>query len=405
MGRKLRIVTVPYFPYMDFRRDRDVPGTTVTPKDSIDTRLIYTFAKALNFTFEIREEPNRTWGLQEGGVFTGMMGQLQREEADFCTIAGPSPERLEVVEYLRGYPSDLMTVTTLKPSLLPEHLSLIRAFEGELWLLLLGSVAGWGTILWLLQKTWWWLRGGRNVKFSAALMYSWGALMEQPPTYPYANTSARMVVGWWLVFCLVIDTAYRSSLIAHMTVLGKSQPIETFEDVVKQDGWKWGTEPWLLKGVPYDYFSKHTDPVVKQLFKSMEVVEAKEALQKVLAGGYSLIDFENYVTIIVASGYTDSQGNNPFFISKKGISIMAAFGWGFRKGAPFYPRFKQLKSRLEDAGIISYWIDEVIAKRVRENRQKANVKLQAGLDIAREVGVGHASSVSLHYLADTGDDT
>lgn len=60
------------------------------------------------------------------------------------------------------------------------------------------------------------------------------------------------------------------------------------------------------------------------------LVEA-EALEKVLAGGYSLIQFKNYISVIVASRYTDSQGVTPFYISNHGISVLAAFGWNFRQ--------------------------------------------------------------------------
>nr|XP_053641767.1 uncharacterized protein LOC128695285 [Cherax quadricarinatus] len=300
LGHKLRVVAVPHFPYMDFELNTTDPGGIVIQKDAIDTRLINTFSTALNFTFEIRAEPELSWGLQENGVFTGMMGQLQREETDFCTIAGPSPERLKVAEYLRGYPSDPMTVTSLKPSLLPENLSLIRPFTGELWLMLLLSVVVWGVILWLLQRAWQWMTGGRGVKLSTIFMYGCGALMEQSPPDPPVSVSGRKV-------------------------------------------------------------------------------SREEALQKVLEGHYTLIVWENNLIITIASHYTDSHGNTPYFISKKGVSIMAAFGWGFRKGAPFYQRFQRLMSRLEDAGLIKYWTQDVIATRVRENRAAAALNPQVVL--------------------------
>lgn len=57
---------------------------------------------------------------------------------------------------------------------------------------------------------------------------------------------------------------------------------------------------------------------------------ADEALKKVLAGKFSLIDHMNYISVYVASWYTDANGDTPFYVSKKGISILAAFGWGFR---------------------------------------------------------------------------
>ncbi|XP_071533863.1 probable glutamate receptor [Panulirus ornatus] len=377
MGHKLDIVTVMRFPYIFFTRDTEAPGTTVTLQDSLDARLIKVFAQALNFTFEIREDPDRSWGLEtEKGVHGGMVGHLQREESDLCTAVGPTPARMKILEYLRGYDSDVMAVISLKPSLLPEHLSLIRPFEGELWLAVVVSVVAWGVILWLLQRAWWWVAGGPGVRFNTALLYGWGALLERPPSDPSTNTSGQVLLGWWLVFCLVVNTAYRSSLIAHMTVQGKSKPIETFEDVVNQDGWRWGSEPWPYKGLPLLYFTEHKNPTIRKIYQHMEMMGVDDALSKVLAGSFSLIHWKIYTTIIISSRYTDSRGHTPFYISKQGASIMSSIGWGTRKGAPFYPRFKKVFSRLEDAGLISYLKKDVINRRIRENRNEATLDLQ-----------------------------
>lgn len=73
------------------------------------------------------------------------------------------------------------------------------------------------------------------------------------------------------MFCVVIGTGYRSSLISHLTVKGKSRTLETFQDLLEQKEWKWGTERWVLSGNPLEYFSKNTDPVVKQIYDKIEV--------------------------------------------------------------------------------------------------------------------------------------
>lgn len=80
-----------------------------------------------------------------------------------------------------------------------------------------------------------------------------------------------MLVGWWLVFCLVIITGFRSSLIAHLTVQGREAPLDTFEDMISRPGWEWAVEAWTLKGIMHDYLSKHPSPVVQHVFKEMEV--------------------------------------------------------------------------------------------------------------------------------------
>ncbi|XP_071537593.1 glutamate receptor ionotropic, delta-1-like [Panulirus ornatus] len=403
MGHRLRVVSVPHFPYMDYDWRSRTRNNRVTPRDSLDVRLINTFSTTLNFTFEIHAEPDRSFGDEKDGIFTGMIGQLQREETDFTTIVAPTPGRLKVVEYLRGYPADMMVITSLKPALLPAHLALIRPFSGALWMAMVMSVVAWGVILWLLQRAWWWVAGGRRVWFNTALLYGWGALLDQPPSVPSINTSGRVLVGWWLVFCLVITTGFRSSLIAHLTVQGRSRTLDTFQDLVRQDSWRWATEPWLYKGAAYEYFSKHPDPVVNQIYQGMEVFVADEALQKVSQGGFSLIDFKIYVSVIVASRYTDVTGNTPFYISNNGISIFAASGWAIRKGAPFYLRFIQLVSRLEDAGIINYWTEKVIVRRVKENREAAALEPRADLrkfnqDESQEVALGLHHLQGAYYL-------
>lgn len=83
----------------------------------------------LNFRYVTRQEPTGSWGIKKGEFFTGMMGQLQREEADFSTASGPTPERQEKLQPIRAYPADSMRIVSLKPSPLPHNTALIRPFS------------------------------------------------------------------------------------------------------------------------------------------------------------------------------------------------------------------------------------------------------------------------------------
>nr|XP_053641777.1 probable glutamate receptor [Cherax quadricarinatus] len=377
MGRKMRVVTaVPYFPYVDYKVGREAAGPVML-LDSLDARIIQTFAAKLNFTFEVYVDPDQSWGEERNGIFSGMMGMLQREVMDICTISGPTSKRLRVINYLKGYPSDPMSVTSLKPTLLPKYLAFIRPFKGELWLALLVSVVSWGVVLWLLQRAWRWMVGGKGVRLHTALLYSMGTLLEQQPPDPSVSLAGQVLVGWWLVFCLIITTGFRSSLMAHLTVQGMSHPLDSFEDLVKLPGRKWGTEAWELTEAVVDFFAKHPDPVVQHIYHKMEVMPMDVGLKRVLAGGFSIISFKNYINVIVGSRYTDAYGNTPFYTSKNAVPILAAFGWGIRRGAPFYQRFTELITHLDDAAIISYWTDDLISRKTREERNSAPLEFTA----------------------------
>ncbi|XP_063885541.1 glutamate receptor ionotropic, delta-2-like [Scylla paramamosain] len=377
----LRVTTLSYFPYMDFIRTKKAErGSQVIPRDSLDARLLKAFAETLNFTYEHWEEPNRSFGDEKDGHFTGMIGELQREEADLSTIVAPTPGRLKAIDFLRLYPSDMMVIVSLKPSLLPAHLAVIRPFSYYVWISIVAGVALWVFIMITLQHTWKTLAGVSVPSFSTTLFYSWGALLEKPPADPSINISGQMMIGVWLVFCLIIGSAFRSSLIAHLTIKGMSKTFETLRDLVEERKWNWGTEPWLYNGAALEYFSKHPDPVVKKIHSEMKVLVADAALEKVMSGKFSFIIVKNYISVVLANRYTDKQGHTPFYISKGGFYFLASFGWAFRKGAPYYGHFQQLMHRLEDAGIISQWTSEVVEQRVRENRAVAplyqNTKLR-----------------------------
>nr|XP_045593089.1 uncharacterized protein LOC123754661 [Procambarus clarkii] len=131
MGNKMKVVTASVvLPYLDYQRVSETPGTAIVLTDSTDARLIHTFAHKLNFTFDVHEDVNRTWGVETNGTFTGNIGLLQREQMEFSTVSIPTAKRLKAVDYLIAYSADSLSITSLKPSLLPKYLALIRPLEG-----------------------------------------------------------------------------------------------------------------------------------------------------------------------------------------------------------------------------------------------------------------------------------
>ncbi|XP_069169880.1 uncharacterized protein [Procambarus clarkii] len=373
MGHKIKFSTMPFFPYMDYRSNNNEQGSSVILVDSLNTRLFLDFDRRLNVSFEVQDQPEHSWGVEKSGKFSGMMGQLQREEIDVCGPLAPHNERIKVMEFLSAYRADVMKIVSLKPTSLPQHLSPIRPFSGKLWLALLVSMVAWGVTLWLLQRAWQWAAGGRLVELSTALLYSWGALLQNPASVSpvSSSSSGRVLVGTWLVFCVVMITGYSSSLMAHLTIVGKTTPPETFEDLVSRDNWKWGIESYILNGVIVLYFTKQSDPVVKEIYRKMQALTITEALEKVKKGGYSFLSSKHFISITVASRYADKQGQTPFYISKNEIAIFLSFGLGFRKGSPLFPRVEQLVQRLEVSGIMQHWTDELVAKRVRDEKEAA----------------------------------
>ncbi|XP_071546566.1 uncharacterized protein [Panulirus ornatus] len=368
MGHMFKVVAKNYFPYISYETTSEAPGAVVSLQDSLNTRMMNTMAFHLNFTYEVREPQDGQWGVPgEGDNWTGIVGDLQHQQADFSMDLTLTPKRAEVVEYCRVYIDESVVILSSKPRPLPEFMSLIRPFEEMLWLLLLVSIVGWGTTLWLLQKAWSWVSGGRGLNLSSSLFYSWGIMLEDPPNDPPKNITAQVLVGWWLVFSLVVTTAYRSSLISHLVVQGKSPVINSMEDLVARQGWNWGTP--RMTGALLLVLSTSPYPAVQKVYKEMQSNSLDEGLELVLQGGYSFIYSKYYCRTLIATRYTDSAGYTPIHISATEYPLFAGNGLAFRRGAPFRRQLDIAIQRLLEGGLITFWMDDVIATRVRNTRR------------------------------------
>ncbi|KAK3886976.1 hypothetical protein Pcinc_008858 [Petrolisthes cinctipes] len=109
-----------------------------------------------------------------------------------------------------------------------------------------------------------------------------------------------------------------------------SKLLKTFEDLLHADGWEWGLDSWLWTGMPLEYFTRHKDPVVKEIYRHLQIIDPLKGLKKILGGGFSLMTVKSMVTIQGSSYFGDDHGNTPFYISKKNVPIVTFFGWGFR---------------------------------------------------------------------------
>ncbi|KAK3872219.1 hypothetical protein Pcinc_022687 [Petrolisthes cinctipes] len=379
-GHRFQVVTVRYFPYSDFIRHEEEPGADVQFTNSIDDELFTLLSTKLNFTWKVHEQENGAFGVGTEGVFSGMMGELQREEVDIGTPPTITAGRAKIIDFARAYPSVPLVLTSLEPTLLPQHLALVRPFKDEVWGSLLVAAVVWAVLAWVIQQVWARLTDEREFKLSTFMMYGWAALLEQSTPNPFFRNSYQvdfvhvfqMVVGGWLLFCLIVSTCYKGSLISHLSIQSKTKPIETMEELVSMEEgtWNWGMEEALYKGAVIEFFTRHSNPVVKKFAEKFKVVSWQEGLEKVRGGRYSLMGFEDFLTVIIASYFTDDRGRSPFYKSKKGVTVLNDLGWGLRKGLPVSSRFKKLFEHLDESGVINHWIDNKMRHKINTNRKE-----------------------------------
>lgn len=371
MGHNFRIVARFYFPTIDYTRDTDEKGTTVTLRDSLNARMLVAIAAKLNFTYVIREPKDGEWGLLlEGGNWTGLVGTLQQEEADFSTTITPTAPRLLAMEQARIYTRDPFVITSMKPRRLPHFLALVTPFTGTVWLILAISIFVTGVSLFVLLRAWSHLSGKPVFSLSTTLFFTWGTVLEDPPTAPPQSSTGRVVVICLAILSVVAGSGYRSSLVAHLTVQLREAEVNTFHDLTERKGWRWGSE--LLLGASRSYFELSTDPVIQEVFRRMETHDLDESMEMVLQGGYSFITTKFQNTAVVALRYTNALGYSPIHTSRVEYPKFAGTSWGLRRGAPFRRQITRAMQQQIEAGLIDYWLGDVVKTRVIEERKDTN---------------------------------
>ncbi|KAK3885373.1 hypothetical protein Pcinc_010405 [Petrolisthes cinctipes] len=84
----------------------------------------------LTLPYIVREPVDGQWGLEsDAGNWTGIVGTLQREDADLSLDLTITPKRPQVIQFTKTYIDESVVLLSSKPRPLPEYLSLIRPFE------------------------------------------------------------------------------------------------------------------------------------------------------------------------------------------------------------------------------------------------------------------------------------
>ncbi|KAK4301570.1 hypothetical protein Pmani_026348 [Petrolisthes manimaculis] len=166
-----------------------------------------------------------------------------------------------------------------------------------------------------------------------------------------------------------MTSSYRSSLISHLVVQGKSPVINSVKELVGRDEWRWGTQ--RMTGAIKPYLKSSPNPDMRKLYYQMQIKSIEEGMTLVLGGGFAFVH-TNYLNmqILVAAYYTDKIGYTPIHISTSKYPLFSGNSFGIRPGAPFLRRFRLTRQRLLEGGLMSFWTYDVMNTRKRQLRQE-----------------------------------
>ncbi|XP_069104060.1 uncharacterized protein [Argopecten irradians] len=243
-GREFLTTTNWWPPFMD---RYEVNGTRVYfgfCQDMLDE-----LASQLNFTYVMTEPADKEWGFMlDNGSWTGMIGELQREEVDMMIApASIQAGREMVMDFTHPYYFDTSTILMKRPD--PNKTkwrTLIEPFADIVHMCIWITLSLAALVLAVLEKINPFYRHQEvqeedHQTYQNAFWYMFGALLTQGgDRLPESQTGRTLISFWWL-FSIIMVATYSGNLIAFLTVAKDRLPFNSVAELVAQSEYSWGT--------------------------------------------------------------------------------------------------------------------------------------------------------------------
>ncbi|GFU06320.1 lig_chan-Glu_bd domain-containing protein [Nephila pilipes] len=195
--------------------------------DGVEGKVIQCLADKLNFEIEIVFSPNFQYGLQySNGTWNGIIGMVQREEADIGVMAlSISEDRWKAVNFSIPYTVLEKGFATKEPGTMPKVAAFTYPYSLNAWIFYaLMTLAA--TVLFQ-----------RMIFKKATLLGSFlsvlGSIASQAMENVRETPWRRVLLGLWLTIATVMPFFYNTSFLSFLTMPEKMPVPRTFEELSK----------------------------------------------------------------------------------------------------------------------------------------------------------------------------
>ncbi|XP_022243778.1 glutamate receptor ionotropic, delta-1-like [Limulus polyphemus] len=315
---------------------------------------------SLYFSYFIKSPKDNEWGTKlSNQSWTGMIGMVHRKEADIAIDSiAITEEREEAVDFTSPYVYDSVRFVTSAPKNKDRALAIIKPFSWQVWLGICLSVfvaTSVVTFISIVMKT-----RNRPSQWANTLWYVTGCLISQGGRISLYNyCSVRVFLAIWWFIAVIFSASYSGTLMSHMTIFTKEQPIDTVYDL-KTEILKGRYSCGVLKGAFLQQrLMDPNDPVYGVLGKSARidssnVVETDNVgLLRALKSNYAYISTLEWMQFL-----TVKIGEDRFHFAKDSLEG-ATLGIPLQKGCPYKGSFNKVIVRIVESGLIQKWTEDV----------------------------------------------
>lgn len=259
--------------------------------------LLNEFAKQFNFRYEFLDSVDGLYGLptKDHKDATGMIGMVMRGEADIA-VGGftITADRRKVIDFLYPYQEDGIGIIMRKVD--NEANKMFRVFsplDTDSWLATGVAAFVAALVLSIIVKLSPFSKGLNN-KVSASFWLVLSAFLQQGEEKSSKSAPARLVIGFWWVFTIIVMSLYTANLAAFLTVSMAKAPIKNLEELAAQTVYK----PLIEDGTNlHALFKKAEEGIYKKIWDMMrdmpKIISPDEGYEMIVKGNYAYMTDES----------------------------------------------------------------------------------------------------------------
>ncbi|CAG7729978.1 unnamed protein product [Allacma fusca] len=184
--------------------------------------------------------------------------------------------------------------------------------------------------------------------YSNQIWFVAGTIPEQD-IHLLHNFVLRIFVTFWMLFALVVTTAYRSKLVPSLALPYVEKPPQTFDQLTASSSYSWGL--YYLAGAAYAAIRSSTNPTYIKMFKGMELEHsAVKCLVRAIETRFACIIYEGSAVDVVHRSLSDHFGRHPISVAPATTFFISSC-WVMEKRAVFRSNFESLMHLTMDMGL------------------------------------------------------
>ncbi|XP_050736673.1 probable glutamate receptor [Eriocheir sinensis] len=371
-----------------YRADPSTREKQFVTFDGYMVRLMDYVAQGLNFSYRFVPSPDNSYGTKnKDGSWTGMVGQVKREEVDIGL--GPftlTTDRARVVDFT--WPVEVTSGRILagQHSLEVDPWGFMLPLSPEVWAATFAFIIFLPALMFLLS--WSVTRKGKREKW-VRKQFEFLSMILQESIAITANSWwwwERVIVVFWLLATLVLRRSYEGNLISHLAVRHIPQPYQSLRDVLDDRSavmiWKKGSSfVELIETSDSGIFREVLNSAKDGRLRFLSVNEYLQVMDRdVINGNQVIIDFA--FNLIPISGKTFSlTGRCNVYIGRERL-ISQSLGMIGQKGHPLVPAITRKLLSMIEAGLYSFWYRQVIPNSTSCDKMSSKVTVHTPLSLS-----------------------